>query len=71
MMYSKLQAQNGILIDSKEIDSFVEQIMTLLNNVELRESLENKALNTVKKYDWSHVGNLYLKIYESVLDKSK
>ena len=62
---------NGILIDSKEIDSFVEQIMTLLNNVELRESLENQALNTVKKYDWSHVGNLYLKIYESVLDKSK
>jgi len=62
---------NGILIDSKEIDSFVEQITTLLNNVELRKSLENQALNTVKKYDWSHVGNLYLKIYESVLDKSK
>ena len=62
---------NGILVELKETDSFIEQITTLLNNVELRESLENQALNTVKKYDWSHVGNLYLKIYESVLDKSK
>ena len=62
---------NGILIDLKQIDSFVEQITTLLNNMELRKSLENQALNTVKKYDWSHVGNLYLKIYDSILDKSK
>ena len=62
---------NGILIDSKEIDSFVKEITALLNNAQLRESLEIQALNTAKKYDWSHVGNLYVKIYESVLDKSK
>jgi glycosyltransferase involved in cell wall biosynthesis len=62
---------NGILIELKETDSFIEQITTLLNNVELRESLENQALNIVKKYDWNQVGNLYLNIYESVLDKSK
>ena len=23
----------------------------------------------VKKYDWNHVGNLYLNIYQSILDK--
>ena len=62
---------NGILIDSQDTDSFVKQIITLLNNVELRKSLENQALKTVEKYDWNQVGKLYLNIYESVLDKSK
>jgi glycosyltransferase involved in cell wall biosynthesis len=54
---------NGIIKDPKDSDSFVEQIMILLENTELRKSLEN--------YDWNQVGNLYLNIYESVLDKSK
>ena len=62
---------NGIIKDPKDSDSFVEQIMILLENTELRKSFENQALNTVKKYDWNQVGNLYLNIYESVLDKSK
>ena len=62
---------NGVLIDSQDTDSFVKQIITLLNNVELRKSLENQALKTVEKYDWNQVGKLYLNIYESVLDKSK
>ena len=62
---------NGIIKDPKDSDSFVEQIMILLENTELRKSLENQALKTVEKYDWNPVGNLYLNIYESVLDKSK
>jgi len=62
---------NGIIINPQDIDSFVKQIITLLNKVEIRKDLENKALKTVEKYDWNQVGNLYLNIYESVLDKSK
>jgi len=62
---------NGMIIDPQDADSFVEQIITLLNNAELKKSLENQALNTVEKYDWNQVGNLYLNIYESILDKSK
>ncbi len=62
---------NGIIIDPNDSDSFVEQIIILLENTELRKSLENQALKTVEKYDWNQVGNLYLSIYESVLDKSK
>jgi glycosyltransferase involved in cell wall biosynthesis len=62
---------NGIIKDSNDSDSFVEEIITLFNNIELRQSLENQAQNTVKKYDWNQVGNLYLNIYEFVLDKSK
>jgi len=62
---------NGIIKDPNDSDSFVEEIITLFNNIELRQSLENQAQNTVKKYDWNQVGNLYLNIYEFVLDKSK
>lgn len=62
---------NGIIIDPKDSNSFVKQIITLLNDIELRKSFGNQALKTVEKYDWNPVGNLYLNIYESVLDKSK
>jgi len=62
---------NGIIKDPKDSDSFVEEIIALFDNVELQKSLENQALKTVEKYDWNQVGNLYLNIYESVLDKSK
>ena len=62
---------NGIIKDPHDSNSFVEEIITLFDNTELRQSLENQARNTVKKYDWNQVGNLYLNIYESVLDKSK
>jgi len=62
---------NGIIKDPNDSNSFVEEIIALFDNTELRQSLENQAQNTVKKYDWNPVGNLYLNIYESVLDKSK
>jgi glycosyltransferase involved in cell wall biosynthesis len=62
---------NGIIKDPNDSNSFVEEIIALFDNAELRQSLENQARNTVKKYDWNQVGNLYLNIYESVLDKSK
>ena len=62
---------NGIIKDPNDSNCFVEEIITLFDNAKLRQSLENQARNTVKKYDWNQVGNLYLNIYESVLDKSK
>ena len=59
---------NGITIKPDNIDSFVEQITNLLHNEKLRQLLVDNALKTVKKYDWNEVGNLYLNVYESVLD---
>lgn len=58
---------NGIMIDPKDSDSFVEQIISLLKNEELRKSLENHAQETVEKYDWNQVGNLYLNIYKRLI----
>ena len=59
---------NGITIEPHDIDSFMEQITNLFDNKKLRQLLVDNALKTVKKYNWDEVGNLYLNVYESVLD---
>jgi glycosyltransferase involved in cell wall biosynthesis len=59
---------NGIIIKPDNIDLFVEQIINLFDNEKLRQLLVDNALKTVKKYNWDEVGNLYLNVYESVLD---
>ena len=60
---------NGIVLDPKDADSFIQQISFLLNDEQSRKSLAEHALETVWKYDWSQIGNLYLNIYESISNK--
>ena len=62
---------NGIIVDSEDVDSFVNKITFLLNNQKLRQSLENQGKITVKNYGWDTVGKQYLKLYESLLNQSK
>ena len=59
---------NGITIKPHNIDSFVEQIMNLFDNEQLRQLLVDNAVKTVEKYSWNKIGNLYLDVYQSVLD---
>jgi glycosyltransferase involved in cell wall biosynthesis len=62
---------NGFLVESNNIESFVNKIENIFENTELRQSLIDQALKTVKKYDWDKIGNTYLKIYDSILNTSK
>jgi glycosyltransferase involved in cell wall biosynthesis len=62
---------NGIVLEPNDVDSFTQQISYLLNNEQFRQSLVEHAFKTVEKYDWNQIGNLYLSVYESILDKSK
>jgi len=59
---------NGITIKPHNIDSFVEQIINLFDNEQLRKLLVDNAVKTVEKYNWNKIGNLYLDVYQSVLD---
>lgn len=59
---------NGIIVKPHNIDSFVEQIMNLFDNEQLRQLLVDNSVKTVEKYNWNKVGNLYLNVYQSVLD---
>jgi glycosyltransferase involved in cell wall biosynthesis len=61
----------GILVEAQDIQSFVKEITNLLHDDQLRETLVNQASKNVEKYDWNHVGNLYLNIYKSILNQSK
>ena len=58
-------------MDLTNTEKFVEEILNLMQNKEQRKLLEEKAVISVKKYDWDNVGNLYLDIYQIVLNKSK
>jgi glycosyltransferase involved in cell wall biosynthesis len=60
--------QNGITIESHNMDSFVEQIINLFDNEQLRQLLVDNALKTVEKYNWDEIGNLYLNVYQSILN---
>ena len=60
--------QNGILVDLQSSDSFLRQIISLIDNEELRKSFENKSLKLVEKYNWNKIGENYLNIYKSLLD---
>ena len=42
---------NGIIVKPHNIDSFVEQIMNLFDNEQLRKSLVDNAVKTVEKYN--------------------
>ena len=56
----------GILVEPQDVQSFVKEITNLLQNNQLRELLVNQASKNVQKYDWSQVGNLYLKLYSEL-----
>jgi len=62
---------NGFLFEFNAIESMVDKIETLFENKSLRQSLANQAFKTVEKYNWQYVGNLYLKIYDFVLNNPK
>lgn len=58
--------KTGILLepDTKKI---LEEIIDLVENKERADRICKEAFKEVQNYDWSHVGKLYLNIYESLL----
>ena len=58
---------NGIIVEPKNIDLFLQKITNLFNNDVLRQSLVEHAFKTVQKYDWNKIGQKYLDVYNSIL----
>jgi glycosyltransferase involved in cell wall biosynthesis len=59
--------KSGIIIEPNSPQKILENITDLFSNKERAMKLEEGAFKSVQKYDWSHVGKLYLDIYESLL----
>ncbi len=59
--------KTGILIEPKNSEKLLTEIMNLLDNQNNKDNLVNFAYSTVQKYDWMTVGQFYLDLYNQLL----
>ncbi|TLX93968.1 MAG: glycosyltransferase family 4 protein [Thaumarchaeota archaeon] len=59
--------KSGILLETNSPTKLFEETIELINSKEKAAVLHKEAFAQVQKYDWSHVGKLYLNIYECLL----
>ena len=60
--------KTGVLIEPNNAEKLLEKISDLLIEDKKRVAMAAQGLKTIVKYDWKQVGQLYLDIYESLLD---
>jgi glycosyltransferase involved in cell wall biosynthesis len=59
--------KTAILVESNSHEKIPDKILDLLSNKKKSMELAENAFTKVSQYDWSIVGNQYLKIYSSLL----
>jgi len=59
--------KSGILVEPDNPQIMLDKILDLFNDDKKTDELKEQAFKQVQSYDWSHVGKLYLDIYESLL----
>lgn len=59
--------KTGILVGTHEINSFVKEIVGLMQDDEKQQWLSNNGYAEVWNYDWENVGRLYLDVYENLI----
>ena len=60
--------KTGVLIEPNNAEKLLEKVSDLLTEDKKRVAMAAQGLKTIVKYDWKQVGQLYLDIYESLLD---
>lgn len=59
---------NGFLYDGNIVEDFIEAAVNILENDHIKQRISNKAMQTVKDYDWSIIANKYYNlIYKKLL----
>lgn len=62
-----VDGMNGFLIDNLDVDKFVEKIITIIENDEIRSKVIETAYNTViTKYDFKRVIKQHINIFETI-----
>ena len=59
--------KTGILIKPGSYTEFFDKTVDLLTNTQKLNAIREEAFKKVQQYDWSHVGNLYLQLYDKIL----
>jgi glycosyltransferase involved in cell wall biosynthesis len=57
----------GILIEPNNSQKLLDEILKLFASSDFKNKLINSAYSNVQKYDWSHIGKLYLTLYDELL----
>jgi len=60
--------QNGFLINPESDDELIRKIMMILEDKLLAKKFSEKSFELIKNYEWSNIGQKYLKLYQSLLD---
>jgi glycosyltransferase involved in cell wall biosynthesis len=58
---------NGFLCNFGDVESFSENILSLLRNIELRETMGNENSKNSRIYEWDNVTSQIMKIYKSMV----
>jgi len=59
--------KSGIVVEPNSTQKILDGILDIFSNKDKATKLKEEAFKEVQKYDWPHVGKLYLNIYESLL----
>jgi len=53
----------------KDLDAFIKQIDTLINDAEKRDAMRHWGLSEVNKYSWDSITDQILNVYDKALKK--
>ncbi len=60
--------QNAFLIKPKNPDELLKAIVLLISDEKQRKNLAESAFKSIKNFDWNSIGNLYLKLYNDLIN---
>jgi len=66
-----IHLQNVYLIKPKNSDELLNGIIKLISNQNKRKDLAASAFELIQKYDWTSIGNSYLKLYDELISNHK
>jgi 1,2-diacylglycerol 3-alpha-glucosyltransferase len=62
---------NGLVFEPKDSGKLATNIITILSDKKLRNTMKKKSLTLSEKHSMSYVGSQYEKVYEKVLERYK
>ena len=62
-----VEGVNGALFDAGDIDGLASSLVKLINAGEGRVEMGKASVERVKPYDWKHIANAYLALYDDIL----
>ena len=58
---------NGALFDAGDVDGLARALVKLINAGEGRIEMGKASVRRVEPYDWKHIADAYLALYDDIL----